>query len=97
MIFGTQIVSKVYTELHWTNIITVHFSNCIFLSKRDNVRRPKVVTSAHSSVRPIVTLAVIFENSFVEARRIILKVSTIQRLKVFMRKTSKIALFMEEG
>ena len=54
-----------------------------------NVRRPKVVTSAHSSVRPIVTLAVIFENSFVEPRRII--------LKLCMRKTSKIALFMEEG
>ena len=50
-----------------------------------NVRRPEVVISAHSSVRPIVTLAVIFENSFVEARRIILKVSTIQRSKVFMR------------
>ena len=65
--------------------------------KYSNVRRPKVVTAAHSSVRPIVTLAVIFENSFVEARRIILKVSTIQRSKVFMRKTSKIALFMEEG
>ena len=62
-----------------------------------NVRRPKVVTSAHSSVRPIVTLAVTFENSFVEARRIILKVSTIQRSKVFMRKTSKIVQFMEGG
>ena len=61
------------------------------------VRRPKVVPLVHSSVRPIVTLAVIFENSFVEARRIILKVSTIQRSNVFMRKPSKIALFMEEG
>ena len=61
------------------------------------VRRPKVVSLVHSSVRPIVTLEVIFENSFVEARRIILKVSTIQRSNVVMRKPSKIALFMEEG
>ena len=34
----------------------------------NNVRRPKVVTSAHTSVRAIVMLAVIFENSFVEAK-----------------------------
>ena len=65
--------------------------------KKSKLRHPKVVTSAHSSVRPIVTLAVIFENSFVEARRINFKVSAIQRSKVFMRKISKIALFMEEG
>ena len=58
---------------------------CFFL-----VRRPKVVTSVHFIVRPIVFLASIFQNSFVEERRIILKVSTIQRLYVFM-------LFMEEG
>ena len=62
-----------------------------------NVRRLKVVTSAHLIVRPIVTLAVIFQNSFFEARIIILKVSTIQRLYVFLRKTSKIVLFMEKG
>ena len=62
----------------------------------DNVRRPNVVTSAHFIVRPIVTLAVIFPNSFVAARRIILKVSTIQRLYVFILKTFKIVLFMEE-
>ena len=37
-----------------------------------NVRHPKVITSAHSSVRPIVILAVIFEHSFVEARNNIL-------------------------
>ena len=65
--------------------------------QRYNVRRPKVVTSAHSSVRPIVTLAVSFENTFVEAKRIILKESTIQISTVFMRRTSKIALFIEEG
>ena len=66
------------------------------VKNNNNVCRPKVVTSAHFIVRPIVTLAVIFQNSFVEARRIILKVSTIQRLYVFMRKTSKIVLFMEK-
>ena len=66
-------------------------SNSVLKTK---VRHPKVHTSAHSSVRPIITLAVTFENSFVQARRIILKVSTIQRSKVFMRKTSKITLFM---
>ena len=61
---------------------------CSQIENYSSVRRPKVVISAHSSVRPIVTLAVIFENSLVEASRIILKGSTIHRSTVFMRKTS---------
>ena len=42
-------------------------------NKNTNVRRPKVVTSARSSVHLIVTLAVIFENSFEEAKESFLK------------------------
>ena len=64
---------------------------------RTNVRRPKVVTSAHFSIRPIVTAVVIYECAFVEARRIILEVSTIQNSDIFMQKTYYNVLFMEEG
>ena len=62
-----------------------------------NVRRPKVVTSVHFSVRPIVTAVVIYECAFLEARRIILEVNTIQNSDIFIQKTYNNVLFMEEG
>ena len=64
---------------------------------RSNVRRPKDVTSAHFSVRPIVTAVVIYECAFVEARRIILEINTIQNSDIFIQKTYNNVLFMEEG
>ena len=62
-----------------------------------NVRRRKVVTSAHFSVRPIITKVVIYECAFAETRRFNLEVSTIQNSDIFMQKTYDNVLFMEEG
>ena len=66
--------------------ITMSDSVCFYLQsiKATNVRRPKVVTLAHFSVRPIVTAVVIHECAFVEARRIILEVSTVRNFYIFM-------------
>ena len=59
-------------------------------------RRPEVVTSAYFIIRPII-LAVIFQNSFVEARKIILKVSTIQRLMYLCEKHLKSCCLWRRG
>ena len=37
-----------FWQIHWTNIITVHFSNCIvFLSKRDSIKMHKIRNHLH--------------------------------------------------
>ena len=68
-----------------------------FICCSSNIRRPKVVTSAHCSVRPIVTVVVSYECAFVEARRIILEVSAGHNSHIFMQKPYNNVLFMEEG
>ena len=56
-----------------------------------------VVTSAHFSVFPTVTVVVTYECAFVEARKIILENSTIQKSDIVMDKTHNNVLVMEEG
>ena len=66
-------------------IVSEYVHNVGRIGKINKVCRPKVVTSAYISVRPIVTVVVIYECAIVEAIRIILEVCTINKYDIFMK------------